>query len=379
MYKIFFIINCFSKGGGAEALLTKIVNNLNPEKYEIGIMEIIHDTVKTEPTEKRIKLYPYYVTANDPERKHKMYYVYHEWDKVIDEYIPKDYDLYVSFNYLKPSFLLPPGKKNIAWIHGDVYNLGTVNKKEERELQNQAFYKADRIVAISDITTQSLIDLFPEHREKIRVIYNGIDLKDVREKAKESTDVQLRHPALLSIGRLDENKNPLRLLDIFEQVHIKNMNTHLYYLGYGVLEKEVRRLAEERGLSGYVHLLGYYSNPFPIVAQADVCCMFSHSEGFPMALLEAVALDKPFVSSVIGGARILANGQRCGKTVETNMKAVDAIMNMLQADEKQIKEECRKSVKRFGLHNFICQIEEMFDELLEGSEKIESELSRQER
>ena len=35
MKKVFFIINCYSKGGGAENLLTKIVNNLNPEKYEI--------------------------------------------------------------------------------------------------------------------------------------------------------------------------------------------------------------------------------------------------------------------------------------------------------------------------------------------------------
>lgn len=110
MKRIFFIINCFSMGGGAESLLTQIVNHLNPEKYEIGIMEIIHDTVKKEPVNSNIKRYPYYVKADDPERKAKMYYVYHEWDKVIQEYIPQDYDLYVSFNYLKPSFLLPKGK-----------------------------------------------------------------------------------------------------------------------------------------------------------------------------------------------------------------------------------------------------------------------------
>ena len=42
MTRLFFIINSFSMGGGAEALLTQIVNNLNAQKYEIGIMEIIH-------------------------------------------------------------------------------------------------------------------------------------------------------------------------------------------------------------------------------------------------------------------------------------------------------------------------------------------------
>lgn len=364
MKRVFFIINCYSKGGGAEALLTRIVNNLNPEKYEIGIMEIIHDTVKTEPVNGNIRMYPYYVEANDPERKNRMYYVYHEWNKVIDEYIPEDYDLYVSFNYLKPSFLLPTGKKNIAWIHGDVYDLAAENKREERELQREAFYKADKIVSISDITTQSLIDLFPEHKEKIHVIYNGIDLKGVREKSKEYTEIELQHPALLSVGRLDENKNPLRLLKIFEKIYHENPAAHLYYLGYGVLEEAVRKLAEEKGISDHVHLLGYYENPFPIVGQADVCCMFSHSEGFPMALLESVALDKPFVSSIIGGARILANGQRCGRTVGTNEEAVEAILSMLQADKEQIKEECRKSVERFDLKKYICQIEKLFDEVL---------------
>lgn len=364
MKKIFFIINCFSMGGGAEALLTQIVNHLNPEKYEIGIMEIIHHTVKVEPINSNIKLYPYYVKADDPERKHKMYYVYHEWDKVIAEYIPQDYDLYVSFNYLRPSFLLPKGKKNIAWIHSDVYDLSNIDMTEERALQNDAFYKADRIVSISDITTQSLMDLFPEHKDKLRVIYNGIDIEAIRRRARAAASTSLEKPAILSIGRLEERKNPLRLLNIFEQVHKVNKRVHLYYLGYGNLEKDVKKAAEEKGISDYVHLLGYHENPFPIIAQCDISCMFSHSEGFPMALLESVALDKPFVSSIIGGARILANDQRCGKTVETDEEATIAILELLQADRMQITDECRESIKRFEFNEYIHKIEYLFDDLL---------------
>lgn len=369
MKKLLFIINCFSKGGGAEALLTTIVNNLNPEKYDIGIMEIIHDAVKIEPVNANIRIYPYYVKADDPERKKRMYYVYHEWDKVIADYIPLDYDLYISFNYLKPSFLLPKGKKSIAWIHGDVYNLAEPNLAEERELQNKAFYKADRIVSISDITTQSLIDLFPEHRNKMEVIYNGIDIETIRKKAKESIPINLQHPAILSVGRLDKNKNPLRLLDIFEMIYKKNKNVHLYYLGFGNMKDNIEKNSEQKGLSNNVHLLGYYDNPFPVIAQCDVNCMFSLSEGFPMALLEGVALDKPFVSSVIGGARILSNNQKCGKVVETDVEAVDAILGLLSADKNQIKMECRESIKRFELKNYIRQIERLFDDVIVQSDR----------
>ena len=84
-----------------------------------------------------------------------------------------------------------------------------------------------------------------------------------------------------------------------------------------------------------------------------------------MALLESVALDKPFVSSVIGGARILANDQQCGRIVETNEAAVEAILELLESDRQQIKAECRKSVERFDLGKYICQIENLFDEVLE--------------
>lgn len=359
--KILFIISSFSKGGGAESLLTTIVNNLNPGKYDIGIMEIEHADIKKEPVNDNIKIYPYYVRADDPERNLKMRDVYHEWDKVIAGYIPQDCDLYVSFNYLKPSFLLPPGKKNIAWIHSDVFNLAQKNKAEEYELQKKAFEKADQIVSISDITTESLEMLFPECKDKMKVIYNGLDIQNVREKSKEKTSVKLEHPAILSVGRLDERKNPLQLLKIFAQLHKRNPQAHLYYLGYGNLAEQVLNSVKELQLSGYVHLLGYFDNPFPIMKQCDVIGMFSTSEGFPMVLLEGAAIDKPFVTSVIGGSRILANDQKCGKTVETDEEAVEALLNFIRTDKEILKRECRTSIKRFGLKKYIQQVEKLFD------------------
>lgn len=364
MKRIFFIINTHSCGGGAEALLTLIVNQLNPEKYEIGIMEIIHADIKKEPVNSNIKRYPYYTLAEAPDRKARMYYVYHEWDRVIKEYIPQEYDLYVSFNYLKLSFLLPFGRKCIAWIHGDVYNLATRDKTEERALQNRAFYKADRIVTISDITTQSVRELFPEHKDKVRVIYNGIDIEKIRKKALEGTGIELGFPAIMAVGRLDENKNPLRMFTIFKELHKRMPETHLYYLGCGELEKDVLEQSKIYGIEDYAHLLGYYDNPFPIMAQCDVVGMFSIAEGFPMALLETVAFDKPFVSSVIGGARILANGGQCGRVVKTDAEAVEAFMELLQENKEEQKRKCRESINRFGLKEYIGQIEKLFDGVL---------------
>lgn len=363
MIKLFFIINSFSMGGGAESLLTTIVNNLNQRKFQIGIMEIIHSDKKVEPINDNIKLFPYYVKENDPLRKQKMYYVYHEWDKVINEYIPNDYDIYISFNYLKPTFLLPKNKLSIAWIHSDLYNLCEETMHEEKELQRKAFKYVNRIIAISDYTKQSILDIYPEYEYKMRLIYNGLDEKLIIEKSKEPTDVKLNQKSILAIGRLDNRKNPIRLLEVFEKFHKRNSEVHLYYLGYGVLEDVLRKSVNEKSLDNFVHFLGYYDNPFPIIAQCKVVAMLSKSEGFPMSLLEAVTLGKPFVSTNIGGAKTLSNNETCGKIIDTDDEAVEALNMLLDADENMISQLCMKSITRFRLKPYIEQIEKLIKDL----------------
>lgn len=365
MKKILFIIASYSMGGGAEQLLTSIVNNLSTDKYEISIIEILGSDVKKEPVNANINVLPCMMKADDPLRKKKMYSFYHEWDKVIEKYIPQDFDLYVSFNYQRPSFLLPSEKKCIAWIHSDVYNLAQESLKEERELQDKAFDKALKIVSISDITTQSLIDLFPRHLSKMVEIYNGIDIEKVKRLAKEKSEIKVRHPAIISMGRLEKRKNPLRMLEIFKKVHDEKPEVHLYHMGFGPEEEVLKEKIKEYDLEDCIHLLGYIQNPYPILNQCDVNCMFSESEGFPLSLMEGTILNKPFVSSVIGGSRILANGQTCGKTVKTDGEAVSEIINYLNADKEEMAKACQKSIIRFELKSYIRKIEELFDEVLE--------------
>ncbi len=364
--KILFITNSFSTGGGAESLLTRIVNNLSTDKYEVSIIEILHRDIKTEKTNAGIKILPYIMRADDPARKEKMYYVFHEPWKVFDEFIGDHYDLYVAFTYMRPIILLPEGKKCISWMHGDIYNLleDKGMTQENRALENEALYKAVKIISASDHTTQSVIDVHPEHREKLITIHNGIDIEETRRKAEIPTEICLRSPSMLFIGRLEEHKRPLRLLDVLEKVHAKKPEVHLYFLGWGVQEEEVKEQIEKRGLEESVHLLGYHDNPFPIIAQSDVVCLLSKSEGFPMCLLEGVALDKPFIATDIGGAETLSDHQMCGKIIGTDQEAADAVIEFMEMDKAEIQSRCRNSIIRFDFDRYIAQIEAVFDEVL---------------
>lgn len=364
--KILFIIGSFSTGGGAQSLLTRIVNNLNTKKYDISIIEILHKDIKVEKTRPEITILPYMIRDDDPERKEKLYYIYHEPWRVFDKYIGDHYDLYVAFTYMRPILLLPEGRKCISWMHGDIYNLLQERDKipENRRLENEALYKVKKIISASDHTTQSVVDVHPSHREKLITIYNGIDIEMTREKAKLPTDIHLQFPSMLFIGRLEENKRPLRLLDILEKVHEKEPEVHLYFMGWGLQEEEVREQIRQRGLDEHVHLLGYQENPFPIIAQCDVVCLLSKSEGFPMCLLESVALDKPFIATDIGGAETLSNNQMCGKIIETDQEAADAVIRFMKMNKAEIQSRCRESIVRFDFHKYIAQIEAVFDEVL---------------
>ncbi len=365
--KILFIITTFSGGGGSESLLARIVNHLNPEKYDISVIEILYDDIKVEKLNSNINVLPYIMRADDPKRKEKMYYVFHEPWTVFDEFIGDHYDLYIAFNYMRPIILLPVGRRCISWMHGDIYNLLEERLAEERQLEDDALYKVQRIISVSDHTTQSVIDVHPSHKNKIITIYNGIDIEVTREKSKQHTDIDLKSPSVLFVGRLNENKDPIRLLNVLEIIHKRKPDVYLYFIGWGdpEYEESLKKKIQIKGLQNHAWLLGYQENPFPIMAQADVVCLLSKAEGFPMCLLESVALDKPFVATEIGGARTLSNGQTCGRIIETDQEAADAVIEFMEMDKEKIKYFCRESIVRFDFDRYIAQIENVFDAVLE--------------
>lgn len=369
--KLLFIIWSYTYGGGAEALLTTIVNHLDPDKYDISIIEFHHADIKIEPVRDDIHVLPCIEAVKTPEKYSKIYQLYNTPEVLIDTYIGKSYDLYISFNYQIPTFLLPKGTKNIAWIHSDVYDLAEEDMKKERRRQDAAFNNVRKIVAISDNTEKSICELFPRHADKIVKIYNGVDAEVIRNKSVERAEIAIDSPAVVFVGRLEERKAPARLVDVLRLIHERGMYVHLYYLGQGEEQETINQKTEEYGLKEYVHLTGYHQNPFPIVKQCDVVCLLSKSEGFSMCLLESIVLGKAFVATPVGGATELSNCMRCGRIVETDEEAAIAVCELVDMKKEAIKTACRESLKRFELMHYIEQIEDLFDTVMDETDRRE--------
>ena len=120
-------------------------------------------------------------------------------------------------------------------------------------------------------------------------------------------------PVLLSLARFHPNKAPDAMLDIFARVLAARPDSRYLIAGAGMEElDEMGAMVRERGLEDHVHLLGVRSDVAPLLACADVFLLPSRIEGFPNALMEAMAAQVPVVASNVGGIPDLVREGRDG-------------------------------------------------------------------
>lgn len=310
--KVLFCIWSFSYGGGAERILTNIVNRFPSDQYEVDVWEFYRANVHTFEVNPQVNLLEAVVSKEDHPMKIRFYnYLAMFAPKMIrKKHITKEYDIEVAFNYQIPSFLLDYSKKTLCWAHGDVYNLQ--NDRLHRQYQLHYWRQADRLIGISNNTVASMVEVFPTLEEKVIKIYNGYDLAQTKQKAAEATTLVLEPESVCFIGRLDENKNVSFMIQAVHQLHMQGKKIHAYIIGKGELEDALKGEAQALGIASYVHFLGFQSNPFPLLKQTKVNVLTSKQEGMPTVLAEGMALGIPFVSTPVGGVQELSDHHRCG-------------------------------------------------------------------
>ena len=361
--KILFFLWSFSLGGGAEKILSTIVSNLDLEKYQIDILEMEHFDKGYEAVPEGVHiLKPYKKKSYGRFIDAILWRLRIYFPTLVRNWLVKDdYDIEVSFTIMNPAFPFSKRKevKKIAWIHGSIE---AFLKEEQAHYRNNHFEQlshVDKIIAISKKTRESIETVYPMFQNKIQTIYNGYDFSTLFEKSAEIAPVTLEKNSICVIGRLEELKGTDRVLEVFKELQTDINDVHLYYIGSGEQENFLKEEVERLQLQDKVHFLGYQKNPYSILKQAKLLLSLSKQEGFSGAVVEAVTLGIPFVSTNVGGALELSNDGQFGEVIETNQEAIDALKKYITG-ERKISENYSEFIEQFTIEKQLQQIEELF-------------------
>ena len=158
--------------------------------------------------------------------------------------------------------------------------------------------KSDQVLSCSKEIMRQLSADFDYHNSTY--IYNPLDVNDINNKASEHiSDYPFTGDDLKTIvcmGRNDYIKGIWHLLKAFSLVYKKHPNARLLVVGAGNWSSYVS-MARSMGLEKVTSFPGVRKNPFPYVKKSDIYVCSSNHEGFPNAVLEAMALGKPVISA----------------------------------------------------------------------------------
>lgn len=143
---------------------------------------------------------------------------------------------------------------------------------------------------------------------------------------------------VVTVGRLAWEKNQLQLIEAFGRLSEQNPSVHLIIVGGGTEEKNLKQKITELGLEGRITITGFVSKTQvrDCLHQADLFVLPSFSEGWGMAVVEAVAAGVPVVMTNVGCAGELIQNDKTGVIFDDSSAQgiCDALTQALKHPEK---------------------------------------------
>ncbi|MFR1517251.1 MAG: glycosyltransferase [Clostridia bacterium] len=150
-------------------------------------------------------------------------------------------------------------------------------------------------------------------QRKSAVIYNPVDVGHYRGSAVHYP----KQKKIVYVGRMIRKKNPMLLLEAFYMLAEEFPDYKLVFYGDGDLRGEIREKALEYGLEKRVEIPGAIKDIFENICDAELYVLTSDYEGMPNALMEAMCLGLPVISTKVSGATDVIEDGKNGLLVDS--------------------------------------------------------------
>lgn len=370
--KVLFLIESLA-GGGAEKVLTTLVQHIDRSQFDVSVCAISGGGKYEQEVASVAHYYPVLHAADSYHGLMKLWYVFkyhliYDWlpmSWVYRLFVPKGAHVEVAFVEGFATKLMAASSnrkaRKIAWVHCDMGRDHWTRRIYKSDAVEYSCYKRyHQVVTMSDTQKRSLSQVFPQL--DVKVCYNPIDSEQILTLSKQDVDIvppkgdRIR---LVSTGRLAPVKAFDRLLRIVKRLRLSNISCELWLLGEGTEHTALVQYVNENALEDVVTFLGFHTNPYKYLTQCDLFVCSSISEGFSTAITEALIIGLPVVSTEVSGVREqLTNG--CGLFTENDEEALyQGLKEVLNHPEKlkEMKARALDRGKDFRIESLMKEIE----------------------
>lgn len=211
---------------------------------------------------------------------------------------------------------------------------------------------------------------------KGRVIPNGIDCSDVfrldlfdREAVRKDLALAENDLAIFFVGRLSSEKNPDVFVRVAHEVANKgNKKARFFIVGDGGMRPEIESLITELKVTNITYL-GYQSDVAHFMSAADVFVLPSSAEGFPLTMIEAMAMRVVVVASDVGAvAEVLENGYDGYVVAPGSVEEITEAILSLSGDSSLLNKMKKRSRQKVEEKYSILQLGKNYTNLYKGDE-----------
>lgn len=293
--KVLHVITYLSDGGGAEKLLEDLLPTMREKGVDVSVAVLKH--MDTTNYKKLVNAGINVITIGSSAKL----YSFSKMMKLLP--IMKQYD--VVHTHLTPPFLMGAFNSLFCKKTKFVCTIHNTDSKFRhipvlRSVEKWAYSRYNALIACSKEAEDALRNFWDNGKTTILTVNNGVKLDKFKnaEPSEEISKIPGKKITMVAVFRPQKDHECL-----IRAAKLLPNDYHVFFVGYGGLLDNMKKLAESLGIAERIHFLGKRTDVPNILKASDFVVLSSHYEGLSLASIEGMAAGKPFIASDVPGLR----------------------------------------------------------------------------
>ena len=385
MKKILFV--CYGLGiGGIERCLVNLINELDSNLYDIDLLLLNPEYNLLDEITNKVTLLDTFKYSMNTENTYNHYkqeknilkkvnniskyiifrlinkYGQRPW-KVFNK-VEKKYDIAISYsqNGLTPYYVIDKvnATRKYLWYHNGDYE----GKGKKYKLDLEYYSQFNNVVAVSTDCQKKLVQYFSNIQDRIIVMNNIVDTERIINLSNSDETIEINKDSfsILTVGRLTKEKGGELAVNVCKKLVDSGFNIKWYGVGDGNQFGFLKELVNKLELGDVFYLLGNKKNPYVYMNQCDLYVQPSKYEAYCTTTNEARILNKPIITTDVGGMRDQFIDKETALIVNGEVDDIyKAVKSLIEDDKYRQKLILNLKQKNYEFDGYIKQYEKLFN------------------